>query len=57
MIGKIDIKANVAGGGTSGQAGAIRYGISLGLRSFVDDATMEEMRIGRLMQRNAINFR
>lgn len=46
MIGKVDIEANVAGGGPSGQAGAIRWGISMGLRSFLDQETVEKMRLG-----------
>ena len=47
MLGKVDIVANVAGGGTSGQAGAIRWGIAMGLRSFVDSETTEKMRLGK----------
>lgn len=47
MIGKVDIVANVTGGGHSGQSGAIRWGISMGLRSFIDDETVESMRIGK----------
>ena len=31
MIGKVDIVVNVAGGGVTGQAGAIRHGISRAL--------------------------
>ncbi len=31
MVGKVDIVVNVAGGGVSGQAGAIRHGISRAL--------------------------
>jgi len=31
MVGKVDIVATVAGGGVSGQAGAIRHGISRAL--------------------------
>ncbi|MFG6352708.1 MAG: 30S ribosomal protein S9, partial [Oscillospiraceae bacterium] len=30
-VGKVDITATVAGGGVSGQAGALRHGISRGL--------------------------
>lgn len=47
MIDKVDIVANVVDGGFMGQAGAIRYGISLGLRSFVDEHTIEDMRVGK----------
>lgn len=48
MIGKVDIVANVEGGGPSGQSGAIRWGIATGLRSFVDEDTGERMRIGKI---------
>lgn len=47
MIEKIDIEANVAGGGPSGQAGAIRWGIAMGLRCFIDQEMIEKMRIGK----------
>lgn len=46
MIDKVDIEATVRGGGVSGKAGAIRYGISWCLRSFVDPEVVERMRIG-----------
>lgn len=46
MLEKVDIVADVSGGGFTGQSGAIRYGIAMGLRSFVDEATVEDMRIG-----------
>lgn len=46
MLGKVDIVANVVGGGPSGQAGAIRWGISMALRSFVDVETVDRMRLG-----------
>ncbi len=36
-LGKFDILANVAGGGVSGQAGAIRHGISKALSLFNSD--------------------
>lgn len=47
MLYKVDIVANVEFGGYMGQAGAIRFGISLGLRSFVDEDTVELMRVGK----------
>lgn len=47
MLGKCDVTANVAGGGTSGQAGAIRWGIAMCLRSFVDAEMVESMRLGK----------
>lgn len=46
MLGKVDVVATVEGGGMSGQAGAIRHGISMCLRPFVDVETMERMRLG-----------
>lgn len=46
MIGKVDVEANIDGGGFSGQAGAIRWGLSMCLRSFVDTETIERMRLG-----------
>ncbi|XP_050300757.1 28S ribosomal protein S9, mitochondrial [Anthonomus grandis grandis] len=49
MQGKVDIEAEVAGGGPSGQAGAIRWGISWGLRSFIDQEVMEKMRLAGLL--------
>lgn len=51
MLGKVDVVATVEGGGMSGQAGAIRHGISMCLRSFVDIATMERMRLGETVIR------
>lgn len=46
MLDKVDVEANVVGGGPSGKAGAIRWGISMALRSFVDSETVEKMRYG-----------
>lgn len=46
MLGKVDVEANVEGGGCSGQTGAIRWGISWGLRSFVNAEMIEKMRLG-----------
>lgn len=46
MLGKVDVEAHVEGGGYSGQAGAIRWGIAMALRSFVSEEVMEKMRIG-----------
>lgn len=39
------------GGGPSGQAGAIRWGISMALRSFVDSDTIDKMRLGEFSYR------
>ena len=38
MIGKFDVRVNVAGGGPSGQAGAVRHGIARAL--LVKDASL-----------------
>jgi len=37
MAGKFDIQVNVGGGGTSGQAGAVRHGITRALMEFNAD--------------------
>lgn len=46
MQTKVDVECNVAGGGPSGQAGALRWGIAMSLRSFVDGDMLEQMRLG-----------
>lgn len=46
MLGKVDVVATVDGCGTSAQSGAIRLGISMCLRSFVNAETIERMRLG-----------
>jgi len=56
MIDKIDIEAVVRGGGVSGKAGAIRYGISWSLRSFVDPEMVERMRIGNYIFMTIIKY-
>ncbi|XP_023020124.1 LOW QUALITY PROTEIN: mitochondrial ribosomal protein S9 [Leptinotarsa decemlineata] len=52
MLNKVDIECNIVGGGTSGQAGALRWGIAWGLRSFVDKDTIEKMRLAGLLTRD-----
>ncbi|XP_030563642.1 28S ribosomal protein S9, mitochondrial [Drosophila novamexicana] len=52
MLGKVDVEANVEGGGPSGQAGAIRWGIAMSLRSFVDQEMIETMRLAGLLTRD-----
>ncbi|KAI9579794.1 hypothetical protein GQX74_000582 [Glossina fuscipes] len=52
MLGKCDVEANVAGGGTSGQAGAVRWGIAMCLRSFVDQEMLEAMQLAGLLTRD-----
>lgn len=46
MLDKVDIEAHVEGGGPSGQVGAVRWGIAMGLRSFVTPEIIEDMRLG-----------
>lgn len=43
----VDIEATVKDGGETGQAGAIRWGISWGLRCFVSPDMFETMRLGK----------
>lgn len=49
MLGKVDVVATVDGCGTSAQSGAIRLGISMCLRSFVNAETIERMRLAGLL--------
>lgn len=52
LLGKIDVEAHVEGGGPSGQAGALRWGIAWGLRSFVSEDMIEKMRLAGLLTRD-----
>ncbi|PSN49737.1 28S ribosomal protein S9 [Blattella germanica] len=52
MIGAVDVEASVEGGGSTGQSGAVRWGIAMGLRSFVDKDMLERMKIAGLLQRD-----
>ncbi|XP_053637395.1 small ribosomal subunit protein uS9m isoform X2 [Cherax quadricarinatus] len=52
LLGKVDVVADVDGGGFSGQSGAIRYAISMAVRSFVDEQMMEKMRLAGLLTRD-----
>ncbi|GLV35031.1 mitochondrial ribosomal protein S9 [Carabus blaptoides fortunei] len=52
MEGKVDVEAHVEGGGPSGQAGAVRWGIAQGLRCFVDEEVIEKMRLAGLLTRD-----
>jgi len=45
MLGLVDIEAEVSSSGPSAQAGAIRYALSMGLRSFVDKETIDDMKL------------
>ncbi|MFZ5433752.1 MAG: 30S ribosomal protein S9 [Calditrichota bacterium] len=51
MLGKVDIKATVRGGGLSGQAGAVRLGISRALTE-MDEAMRSVLRKNDLMTRD-----
>lgn len=52
LRGSVDIEATVRGGGETGQAGAIRWGISWGLRCFVSPEVFESMRLAGLLTRD-----
>jgi len=52
LLGLVDIQVLVGGGGPSGQAGAIRYGMAMGLRSFVDKDMIKEMKLVGLLTQN-----
>ncbi|XP_065335787.1 small ribosomal subunit protein uS9m [Cloeon dipterum] len=50
LLGKVDVTATAIQGGTTGQSGAVRYGLAMALRSFVDDKMVERMRLAGLLQ-------
>jgi small subunit ribosomal protein S9 len=50
--GKFDIKVNVAGGGTTGQAGAIRHGITRALMAY-DESLRQPLRRAGFVTRDA----
>lgn len=52
MMGKFDIMVNVQGGGESGQAGAVRHGITRALIDF-DEALRPALRVAGLVTRDA----
>ncbi|KAL0820571.1 hypothetical protein ABMA28_006418 [Loxostege sticticalis] len=52
MQDRVDVECNIEGGGPSGQAGAIRWGIAWGLRSFVEKEMLEKMQIAGLLTRD-----
>jgi small subunit ribosomal protein S9 len=51
-VGRFDIKITVAGGGSSGQAGAIRHGIARALIQY-DEAMRKPLRSAGLVTRDA----
>ncbi len=52
MLEKVDIRATVRGGGTTGQAGAIRHGIARALVQY-DDSLQGAMRKAGFLTRDA----
>ncbi|CAB3231700.1 unnamed protein product [Arctia plantaginis] len=52
MQDKVDVECNIEGGGPSGQAGAIRWGIAWSLRSFVDTDMLQRMQVAGLLTRD-----
>ncbi|KAF8786209.1 28S ribosomal protein S9, mitochondrial-like [Argiope bruennichi] len=49
LLGLVDIEADVSGVGETAQSGAIRHGLALALRSFVDPNLVEKMRLAGLL--------
>jgi small subunit ribosomal protein S9 len=49
LLGLVDVECVVDAGGCRGQAGAIRYALSVCLKSFVDSQTVEEMQVCGLL--------
>ncbi len=52
MLDKVDVNVNVAGGGNSGQAGAIRHGITRALMNY-DEALRLSLRQAGFVTRDA----
>ncbi len=52
LLEKIDIKVTVAGGGTTGQAGAIRHGIARALTAY-DESLRSSLRKAGFLTRDA----
>ena len=51
LVGKVDVEATVAGGGVTGQAGAIRYGISRALLQ-LDEAYRHDLKVAGFLTRD-----
>jgi len=51
MVGKYDVVANVRGGGTAGQAGAVRHGIARALVA-MDESLRSALRKGGFLTRD-----
>ncbi|GFO28403.1 28S ribosomal protein s9, mitochondrial [Plakobranchus ocellatus] len=52
LLGKVDVEADVEMGGPTGQAGAIRLGLSRALTAFVDEDVKEKMRLSGLLTKD-----
>jgi small subunit ribosomal protein S9 len=52
LKGRFDVRVNVHGGGFSGQAGAMRHGISRAL-SMIDDRTRMQLKAAHMLTRDA----
>jgi len=53
MLDRVDLKITVAGGGNSGQAGAIRHGIARALRAYDEETMRLPMRQAGFLTRDA----
>ena len=49
LLGLVDVECIVDAGGNASQAGAIRYALSMCLRSYVDNDTIDEMKVCGLL--------
>jgi len=49
LLGLVDVECTVDAGGNASQAGAIRYALSMCLRSFVDENMLEDMKVCGLL--------
>ena len=52
MIDRFDVEVTVAGGGSTGQAGAIRHGLTRALMDY-DDSLRRPLRVGGFVTRDA----
>jgi small subunit ribosomal protein S9 len=52
LVGRFDVVANVAGGGITGQAGAIRHGITRALIKY-DENLRKQLRVAGFVTRDA----
>ncbi|XP_071445385.1 small ribosomal subunit protein uS9m isoform X2 [Hetaerina americana] len=52
LIDQVDVDATVMGGGVTSQAGAVRWAIAWGLRSFVSIDMVEKMRLAGLLTKD-----